>query len=115
MLRFGLSTAIFAIYNEQCWQNEQLYEEAHFRGELPSFLLPTLEPSIGISLTKPLRMICQDVRELKQDASDQYTAEPLEDNLFEWHFTVRGPKVRKLLTNLSPYLNTPTPQLSSVS
>ena len=25
------------------------------------------------------------------DASDQYTAQPLEENLFEWHFTIRGP------------------------
>lgn len=26
-----------------------------------------------------------------QEATDQYWAHPLEDNLFEWHFTVRGP------------------------
>jgi ubiquitin-protein ligase len=26
-----------------------------------------------------------------QAATDHYWARPLEDNLFEWHFTVRGP------------------------
>jgi ubiquitin-conjugating enzyme E2 J1 len=37
------------------------------------------------------KRIFADVRELQQDASTQYSAEPLEDNLFEWHFTLRGP------------------------
>lgn len=26
-----------------------------------------------------------------QIATEEYYANPLEDNLFEWHFTVRGP------------------------
>lgn len=32
----------------------------------------------------------KEAAELK-DATDHYHAQPLEDNLFEWHFTVRGP------------------------
>jgi len=31
------------------------------------------------------------MRELASDPSDQYCAAPLEDNMFEWHFTIRGP------------------------
>ena len=26
------------------------------------------------------------------EATSDYTAAPLEENLFEWHFTVRGPE-----------------------
>jgi ubiquitin-conjugating enzyme E2 J1 len=29
---------------------------------------------------------------MQQDTSTLYTAAPLDDNLFEWHFTIRGPK-----------------------
>jgi ubiquitin-protein ligase len=28
---------------------------------------------------------------MQRDGSNEYTATPLEDNLFEWHFTIRGP------------------------
>jgi ubiquitin-conjugating enzyme E2 J1 len=38
-----------------------------------------------------IKRIHQDVRELAQHPSDQYTAAPCEDNLFDWHFTIRGP------------------------
>ena len=31
-----------------------------------------------------------DIRELALDPSDQYTAAPLENDMFEWHFTIRG-------------------------
>eukprot|EP00547_Thalassionema_nitzschioides_P003368 CAMPEP_0194200214 /NCGR_PEP_ID=MMETSP0156-20130528/920_1 /TAXON_ID=33649 /ORGANISM="Thalassionema nitzschioides, Strain L26-B" /LENGTH=331 /DNA_ID=CAMNT_0038925187 /DNA_START=11 /DNA_END=1006 /DNA_ORIENTATION=+ len=37
-----------------------------------------------------LRRIQADVRELALDPSDQYHAAPLEDDMFEWHFTIRG-------------------------
>lgn len=26
------------------------------------------------------------------EPTDEYSAHPLEDNLFEWHFTMRGPQ-----------------------
>jgi ubiquitin-conjugating enzyme E2 J1 len=39
-----------------------------------------------------IRRIQEDVRELRRHPSNRYYAEPLEDNMFEWHFTVRGPK-----------------------
>ena len=32
----------------------------------------------------------REAQELSEATSDYY-AQPLEDNLFEWHFTVRGP------------------------
>jgi ubiquitin-conjugating enzyme E2 J1 len=40
---------------------------------------------------KTLRRIQADLRELRTDPSSNYTAAPVQDNLFEWHFTVRGP------------------------
>ncbi len=39
-----------------------------------------------------IRRIMADVRELKLHPSCRYHAAPLEDNMFEWHFTIRGPE-----------------------
>jgi ubiquitin-conjugating enzyme E2 J1 len=39
-----------------------------------------------------VRRIMEEVSEMKKDPSDQYFATPLEDNIFDWHFTLRGPK-----------------------
>jgi len=39
-----------------------------------------------------IKRIMQEVRELQQNPSSDYDAHPLEDNLFEWHFTIAGPK-----------------------
>jgi len=39
-----------------------------------------------------VKRIMREIKEMREDPSDQYTATPLEENLFEWHFTVRGPK-----------------------
>ena len=38
-----------------------------------------------------IKRIQADVRELSRNPSNRYYAEPLEDNMFEWHFTIRGP------------------------
>lgn len=38
-----------------------------------------------------IRRIMADVRELERHPSPRYHAVPLEDNFFEWHFTIRGP------------------------
>mmetsp|Transcript_23726 Transcript_23726/g.94095 ORF Transcript_23726/g.94095 Transcript_23726/m.94095 type:complete len:308 (+) Transcript_23726:110-1033(+) len=38
-----------------------------------------------------LRRIRQDIRELASHPSPMYAAAPLEDDLFTWHFTVKGP------------------------
>ena len=35
-------------------------------------------------------VIKADIRELALDPSDQYFAAPLESDMFEWHFTIRG-------------------------
>eukprot|EP00038_Savillea_parva_P007508 m.170661 g.170661 ORF g.170661 m.170661 type:complete len:324 (-) comp13271_c0_seq1:83-1054(-) len=37
-----------------------------------------------------VKRIMREARELR-DPTDQYAAGPLEDNLFEWHFTIAGP------------------------
>lgn len=38
-----------------------------------------------------IKRILKEASELASNASPDYHAEPLEDNLFEWHFTLRGP------------------------
>ncbi|RUP48305.1 UBC-like protein [Jimgerdemannia flammicorona] len=38
-----------------------------------------------------VKRILQEALELQKDPSIEYFARPLEDNIFEWHFTVRGP------------------------
>ncbi|KAJ1460323.1 ubiquitin-conjugating enzyme/RWD-like protein [Pelagophyceae sp. CCMP2097] len=39
-----------------------------------------------------VRRIQADIRELAANPTSEYHAAPLEDSLFEWHFTVRGPQ-----------------------
>lgn len=39
-----------------------------------------------------VRRIMQEMRELRESPSSEYTADPLEDNVFEWHFSIRGPR-----------------------
>jgi len=43
-----------------------------------------------MSKSPSLRRIQADVRELAIDPSDRYHAAPLENDMFEWHFTIRG-------------------------
>ncbi|GAB5589265.1 hypothetical protein Unana1_04165 [Umbelopsis nana] len=38
-----------------------------------------------------VKRILQEAKELQQDPSVEYTARPLDENIFEWHFTVSGP------------------------
>ncbi|KAI9486657.1 MAG: ubiquitin-conjugating enzyme/RWD-like protein [Benjaminiella poitrasii] len=39
-----------------------------------------------------VKRIMQEAKELANDSNYEYSAFPLEENIFEWHFTVRGPK-----------------------
>lgn len=43
-----------------------------------------------MSKSPSLRRIQADVRELALEPSDRYHASPLENDMFEWHFTIRG-------------------------
>ena len=43
-----------------------------------------------MSKSPSLRRIQADIRELALDPSDRYYAAPLEHDMFEWHFTIRG-------------------------
>lgn len=45
-----------------------------------------------MSKSPSLRRIQADIRELSIDPSPMYTAHPLENDMFEWHFTIRGAK-----------------------
>jgi ubiquitin-protein ligase len=38
-----------------------------------------------------IKRILADVKELERHPSSSYHAAPLEENMFEWHFTIRGP------------------------
>ena len=38
-----------------------------------------------------IKRILADVKELNKHPSSRYYANPLENDLFEWHFTIRGP------------------------
>jgi len=39
-----------------------------------------------------VKRIMKEVKEMERETSTQFRAVPLEDNLFEWHFTIRGPQ-----------------------
>jgi len=39
-----------------------------------------------------VKRIMKELTEMHQQKSTLFTALPLEDNLFEWHFTIRGPR-----------------------
>ncbi|GES96492.1 ubiquitin-conjugating enzyme E2 J1 [Rhizophagus clarus] len=48
--------------------------------------------TISYNMRSPaVKRLLQEARELQQDKCNDYTAQPLEDNLFEWHFVIRGP------------------------
>jgi ubiquitin-conjugating enzyme E2 J1 len=36
--------------------------------------------------------IMKEIKELSKCESSLFCAKPLEDNIFEWHFTIRGPR-----------------------
>jgi len=44
-----------------------------------------------MSKSPSLRRIQADIRELALEPSPEYHAAPLESDMFEWHFTIRGP------------------------
>ena len=46
--------------------------------------------SIDKTIIAAVKRLMREAQELSE-ATSQYHAQPLEDNLFEWHFTVRGP------------------------
>lgn len=41
-------------------------------------------------LVEAVKRLMKEAAELRE-ATEMYAAQPMEDNLFEWHFTVRGP------------------------
>ncbi|KAM7319565.1 hypothetical protein ACRRTK_021248 [Alexandromys fortis] len=50
---------------------------------------PAMETRYNLK-SPAVKRLMKEAAELK-DPTDHYHAQPLEDNLFEWHFTVRGP------------------------
>ncbi|KAI9734441.1 MAG: hypothetical protein M1818_006829 [Claussenomyces sp. TS43310] len=51
-----------------------------------------MPPSGSFNSKSPtIKRILREASELSSSPSPDYTATPLDDNLFEWHFTLRGP------------------------
>ncbi|KAI8803485.1 ubiquitin-conjugating enzyme E2 [Cladochytrium replicatum] len=44
-----------------------------------------------MSRSPAVKRLLSEFRELQADPSPEFTAAPLEDNMLEWHFTIRGP------------------------
>ena len=47
-------------------------------------------PFLFLFLFKAVKRLLKEAQEL-QTPTELYHAQPLEDNIFEWHFTIRGP------------------------
>ncbi|OUM59121.1 hypothetical protein PIROE2DRAFT_15452 [Piromyces sp. E2] len=47
--------------------------------------------SVGTRSAATKRLM-KEYAELQSSPNYQYTAAPLEDNMFDWHFTIRGPQ-----------------------
>eukprot|EP00163_Fabomonas_tropica_P020425 TRINITY_DN3607_c3_g2_i1.p1 TRINITY_DN3607_c3_g2~~TRINITY_DN3607_c3_g2_i1.p1 ORF type:complete len:449 (-),score=94.08 TRINITY_DN3607_c3_g2_i1:14-1360(-) len=39
-----------------------------------------------------VKRLLQEAREMQKDPNERYTAAPLDDDIFEWHFTIAGPE-----------------------
>jgi len=39
-----------------------------------------------------VKRILREIKEMEKEKSSLYYAKPMEDDIFEWHFTIRGPK-----------------------
>ncbi|KAI8336575.1 ubiquitin-conjugating enzyme/RWD-like protein [Chlamydoabsidia padenii] len=50
-----------------------------------------MPPSYNLK-NSAVKRILQEAKELANEKTSEYEAHPLEDNIFEWHFTVIGPK-----------------------
>ena len=59
---------------------------------IPSILMVTGMSDAMKSRSSAIKRIMSEVRELQNDDTPDFTAAPTEDNLFEWHFTLRGPQ-----------------------
>ena len=44
-----------------------------------------------MSRSPAVKRLMRELAEIKASPSPEFTAAPLEDNIFEWHFTIRGP------------------------
>ena len=49
-----------------------------------------------------VKRLMQEAKELRE-ATEQYHAQPLDDNLYEWHFTIRGAPDTDFADGVSSY------------
>lgn len=61
----------------------------------PSFLAQTKRQNsknfVMTTRSAAVKRLMKELSELEGNPSPEFTARPLEDDLFEWHFTLRGP------------------------
>lgn len=84
------------------WQLSKMLFDNHICCNKKSLVVePFLEEPGGLhpyfwtlmsSKNPSVKRIQREIAEILSDHSDFYSAAPLEDNLFEWHFTIAGPK-----------------------
>ena len=39
-----------------------------------------------------MKRFLSEIKEIEKNPSDIYIAKPLEDDMYTWHFTIKGPK-----------------------
>jgi hypothetical protein len=49
------------------------------------------DPEIIMSVSTSTKRLMQELNELLIDPSPEFKAEPLETDILEWHFSIRGP------------------------
>ncbi|CEP00848.1 E2 ubiquitin-conjugating enzyme [Plasmodiophora brassicae] len=49
-------------------------------------------PPSRVGQSGAVKRILQEIREMRQAGSGDFVAAPLDDNMFDWHFTIRGPR-----------------------
>ncbi|KAL7676532.1 hypothetical protein ACOME3_002784 [Neoechinorhynchus agilis] len=78
---------MFREYLDQgCWSRFMFY--ALYILQL-QFQIPSLDAMTNQTQSSAMRRLYREAQELSEPNDDFY-ARPLEDNLFEWHFTIRG-------------------------
>ena len=46
-----------------------------------------------MSKSPAVKRLMRELTDLQNSPCPEFTASPLEDNIFEWHFTLRGPPI----------------------
>lgn len=81
---FAMCCASWLAYYTSCYS-------AHAVASLGPPSRPAVRSSLRCVALLSYARSSQEYRELQKEGSDQFTAAPLEEDIFEFHFTIRGP------------------------